>query len=75
MYYLSDEDSASSLTIYYKAHDNNSPEMNESSAESRRRTKAMEKDIARFKAERTQHEKATQEKTSPGTGCSNPPST
>jgi hypothetical protein len=38
MYSLSDEDSDSSLTIYYKAYDNNKPEMNESSAESRRRT-------------------------------------
>ncbi len=49
MYRLSDEDSDSSLTIYYKAYSNNKPEMNESNSESIERTKRMEEEIARIK--------------------------
>ncbi len=38
MYRLSEKDSDSNLTIYYKAYNNNKPEMNESSSESTERT-------------------------------------
>jgi hypothetical protein len=66
MYSLSDEDSDSSLTIHYKAYDNNKPKMNESSAESRCRTKAMEKDIARFKAQRSMKKQRKKRPQGPG---------
>jgi hypothetical protein len=52
MYRLSDEDSDSSLTIYYKAFNNNKPEMNESSSESTEWTHRIEEDIARMKEAR-----------------------
>jgi hypothetical protein len=58
MYRLSDDDSDSSLTIYYKAYNNNKSEMNESSSESTERTQRMEEEIARIKEAR----KRTQEK-------------
>ena len=52
VYRLSDDDSDSSLTIYYKAYNNNKPEMNESNSESIERTKRMEAEIARMKEAR-----------------------
>jgi hypothetical protein len=52
MYRLSDEDSDSSLTIYYKAFNNNKPEMNESSSVSTERTQRIEEEIARMKMAR-----------------------
>jgi hypothetical protein len=57
MYRLSDDDSDSSLTIYYKAFNKEKPEMNESNEESVRRTQAMEKEIKRLKAERRKKRK------------------
>jgi hypothetical protein len=62
MYRLSDEDSDSSLTIYYKAYSNNKPEINESNSESVERTKRMEEEIARMKEarQRKQAEKKRQ---------------
>jgi hypothetical protein len=51
MYRLSDEDSDSSLTIYYKAYNNNKPEMNESSSESTERTQRIEAEVARLEEE------------------------
>jgi hypothetical protein len=51
MYRLSDEDSDSSLTIYYKAYNNNKPEMNESSSESTARTQRIEAEVARLEEE------------------------
>ncbi len=64
MYWLSDDDSDSSLTIYYKAFNKEKREMNESNDESVRRTQAMEKEIKRLKAER--HKKRKHKKPTPG---------
>jgi hypothetical protein len=52
MYRLSDDDSDSSLTIYYKAYNKTKPEVNESNAESTRRSHDLEQEIQRLKAER-----------------------
>ncbi len=57
MYHLSDNDSDNSLTIYYKAYNNNKPELHESNAESVRRTNAIEKEIKRLKGARRQKRK------------------
>jgi hypothetical protein len=63
MYRLSDEDSDSSLTIYYKAYNNNKPEMNESSSESTERTQRIEEEIARMKEVRKRKEKKKRQRT------------
>jgi len=64
MYRLSDEDSDSSLTIYYKAFNNNKPEMNESSSESRERTQRIEAEVARMKeARKRKQEKKKRQRT------------
>ncbi len=61
---LSDEDSDSSLTIYYKAYNNNKPEMNESSSESTERTQHIEEEIARMKeARKRKQEKKKRQRT------------
>ncbi len=57
MYRLSDDDSDSSLTIYYKAYNSNKPEINESNAESVLRTLSIEKEIKRLKEARRQNHK------------------
>ena len=64
MYRLSDEDSDSSLTIYYKAFNNNKPEMNESSSESSERTQCIEAEVARMKeARKRKQEKKKRQRT------------
>jgi hypothetical protein len=63
MYRLSDEESDSSLTIYYKAYNNNKPEMNESSSESTARTQRIEEEIARMKEARKRKEKKKRQRT------------
>jgi hypothetical protein len=64
MYRLSDEDSDSSLTIYYKAYNNNKPEMNESSSESTERTQRIEEEVARMKeARKRKQEKKKRQRT------------
>jgi hypothetical protein len=64
MYRLSDEDSDNSLTIYYKAYNNNKPEMNESSSESTERTQRIEEEIARMKeARKRKQEKKKRQRT------------
>ncbi len=57
MYRLSDDDSDSSLTIYYKAYNNTKPEVNESNAESTQRSHDLEQEIQRLKAERRKKRK------------------
>jgi hypothetical protein len=57
MYRLSDEDTDSSSTIYYKAYNEAKPEVNESNAESTQRTQDMEQEIKRRKAERSKKRK------------------
>jgi hypothetical protein len=51
MYRLSDDDSDSSLTIYYKAYNKTKPEINESNAESAQTSHDMEQEIKRLEAE------------------------
>ncbi len=78
MYRLYDEDSDSSLTIYYKAYIKNKPEMNESSSESTERTQRIEAEVARLEEEarkRKQEKKerqCTAKRQRRGTQTSNP---
>jgi hypothetical protein len=65
MYRLSDDDSDSSLTIYYKAYNKTKPEVNESNAESAQISQDMELEIKRLKAER--RKKRKRKKPAPGT--------
>jgi hypothetical protein len=65
MYRLSDEDSDSSLTIYYKAYNKNKPEMNESSSESTERTQRIEAEVARLEKEARKRKRSTAKRQRP----------